>query len=66
MNWDRLAGLLDRVDGLTWGVITVNLVLILFARHLVRLASGHDTPPALLRLRGKDEAPELGPARRAG
>ncbi|BCX80770.1 small conductance mechanosensitive channel [Methylomarinovum caldicuralii] len=51
LNWDRLAGLLERVDGLTWGVVAVNLVLILFARHLVRLASGHDTPPALLRLR---------------
>ncbi len=41
----------NHIDALTWLVIGVNVLLILFARPLVRLASGHDTPEGLLRLR---------------
>lgn len=51
MNWEPLLDALAQIDMLTWGVLTLNLILILFARGLVHLASGHDTPERLLRLR---------------
>ncbi len=51
MSWSRLQTLWYHIDALTWLVIGINLLLILFARPLVRLASGHDASEGLVRLR---------------
>ncbi len=49
--WHKLMAILDQVDAMTWAVITLNLLLLLFARPLVKLASTHDVKENLLRLR---------------
>ena len=51
MIQQKLMELLAQLDTLTWIVVLVNLTLIIFAKPLVTLASGHDNKESLQRLR---------------
>ncbi len=47
----KLTALLSHMDTLTWAVLLINLILIIFAKPLVSLASGRENKDSLQRLR---------------